>query len=66
MVENEKGRYSSIFCINCSEQKGTVKNIFGKVTDELSLKVLKSIATTPTNEQQKPKIPVIVYQCGQM
>ena len=65
MVEDSEGKYSSIFYVNCNEEEEQ-KTPFGRITDEQSLKTLKAIMSTPTNEEKKPKIPLIIYQCGEM
>ncbi|XKL61557.1 hypothetical protein PGB90_008614 [Kerria lacca] len=52
-----------ITCTNCSflDEKHVV---FGRVID--GLLVMRKIENVPTGPNNKPKIPVIISQCGQM
>ena len=47
----------------CPELDGKAV-VFGRVTDEHSLKVIKKVAALPVGQDYRPKYPVIVKECG--
>jgi peptidyl-prolyl isomerase H (cyclophilin H) len=40
--------------------------VFGKTLDASSLLVLRRIENVPTGQLNKPKLPVVVTQCGEL
>jgi peptidyl-prolyl isomerase H (cyclophilin H) len=40
--------------------------VFGKCLDEDSLLVLRKVENVPTGAGNKPKLPVVIEQCGEL
>lgn len=40
--------------------------VFGKVIDSASMMTVRKIEKTPVGAHSKPKIPVIISQCGEL
>lgn len=40
--------------------------MFGKLIDEDSLLVMRKIENVPTGANNKPKLPVVVEECGEL
>lgn len=40
--------------------------IFGRVRDEQSLKVVKTVCESEVGSSYRPKYPVVVRECGEM
>jgi hypothetical protein len=40
--------------------------VFGKLIDEDSLLVMRKIENVPTGANNKPKLPVVVEECGEL
>ena len=69
MVKDVKSKkYTSIFQITREWQEfhGLELVPFGEITDEPSLKTLKTLLSVPPNENKKPKFPIVIYECGEM
>ena len=54
-----------ITCIPCDwlDNKHVV---FGRVVDADSLLVVRKIENAPTDNNSKPKIPVVITECGEL
>jgi len=54
-----------LILINCISAVGK-HVVFGKLIDEDSLLVMRKIENVPTGANNKPKLPVVVEQCGEL
>lgn len=65
MGPNTNGSQFFISCGKCDwlDDKHVV---FGKVIDSASLTTVKKIEKTPVGAQSKPKIPVVISECGEL
>lgn len=62
MVKIQMGASSSLHVPSAISWMGNV--VFGRVID--GLLVMRKIENVPTGPNNKPKIPVVISQCGQM
>ncbi len=62
---NTNGCQFFITCAQCNWLDGK-HVVFGKVLDEESLLVVRKIENVPTGAGNKPKLPVIIENCGEM
>lgn len=60
---NTNGSQFFITCAPCDFLDGK-HVVFGRVVEGMS--VVRSIESTPTNPQNRPKLPVVISECGQM
>lgn len=40
--------------------------VFGKVIDEESLLLVRKIENVPVGQANKPKLPIVIEQCGEL
>jgi peptidyl-prolyl isomerase H (cyclophilin H) len=40
--------------------------VFGKVIDEDSILVVRKVENVPVGANNKPKLPVVIEQCGEL
>jgi len=64
-VKNSNGNLFRIGAGECSELEGK-SVVFGRVVDEVSLKVVKVVGGMEVGLHYRPKYPVVVRECGQM
>jgi len=62
---NTNGCQFFITCAKC-EWLDDKHVVFGKVIDEESLLVVRKIENVSTGQANKPKLPVIIEQCGEL
>ncbi|EGR28739.1 peptidyl-prolyl cis-trans isomerase, putative [Ichthyophthirius multifiliis] len=69
MANSGKNTNGSQFFITCSkcEWLDDKHVVFGKVIDQASLQVVRKIENTPTiGKSNKPKVPVVIEECGEL
>jgi peptidyl-prolyl isomerase H (cyclophilin H) len=62
---NTNGCQFFITCAKCDWLDGK-HTVFGKVIDEDSILVVRKIENIPVGQGDKPKLPVVIEQCGEL
>jgi peptidyl-prolyl isomerase H (cyclophilin H) len=54
-----------ITCAKCDWLDGK-HVVFGKIIDSASMMIVRKIEKTPVGPNSKPKVPVVISECGEL
>jgi peptidyl-prolyl isomerase H (cyclophilin H) len=62
---NSNGCQFFITCAKCDWLDGK-HVVFGKLIDQASLLTVRKLENTPVDQNGKPKVPILIEECGEL